>query len=299
VITNLHIEPSSYCNASCPGCPRNGYGYPLKGFFKETNLHLDDFKELLKQFKGVRFITYCGNHGDPMMHPDIATIVQLADCYQNISTNGSIGRLETYKALAELNCEIIFGIDGLEDTNHLYRQGVIWSNLMQRVKTFIDAGGKATWQFIPFAHNVHQVDQARALSKQMGFTDFLYKDTGRNFMPAIGKDKKITHWILSADGSQQPYDFNVEEYLAMRQRGDTTNLLYKAETIDCEYEKGWMYVNAEGELFPCCYHGFGHPDRPKYTIKDFHKLKKTWSSNSCNQICAESCGKNVTSRIGI
>ena len=108
MITNLHIEPSSYCNASCPGCPRNGYGYPLKGFFKETNLHLDDFKELLKQFKDVRFITYCGNHGDPMMHPDIATIVQLADCYQNISTNGSIGRLETYKALAELNCEIIF-----------------------------------------------------------------------------------------------------------------------------------------------------------------------------------------------
>ena len=298
MITNLHIEPSSFCNASCPGCPRNGYGYPLKGFFKETNLSLDYFQKLFKQFKDVQFITYCGNHGDPMMHPDIAKIVEMADCYQNISTNGSIGRLETYQRLAELNCEIIFGIDGLEDTNHLYRQGVIWQNMMKRAKTFIDAGGKAVWQFILFDHNKHQLDDAKKLSVDLGFTDFFYKDSGTDFMPVIGKDKKITHWILPANGSQQPYEFNVDQYLAMRQRGDTTNLLYKAESIDCEHERGWMYINAEGELFPCCYHGFGHPDRPKYTIADFYKLKATWSSNSCNQICAESCGKKVTSRIG-
>ena len=230
-----------------------------------------------------------------MMNPDIAKIVELANCYQNISTNGSIGRLETYKRLAELNCDIIFGIDGLKDTNHLYRQGVDWNKLMDRVKTFIGSGGKATWQFIPFAHNKHQVDEARALSKEMGFVNFLYKDTGRNFMPAISKDKKVTHWILPPDGSGQPYDFNVDAYLAMRERGDTTNLLYKVDSIDCEYERGWMYINAEGELFPCCYHGFGHPDRPKYTIDDFPKLKETWNTNSCNQLCAENCGKNVVS----
>lgn len=297
MIRHLHVEPSSYCNASCPGCPRNGYGYPLKGFFKETNLSLSYFEDLFTKFTNINFITYCGNHGDPMMNPDIAGIVETANCSQNISTNGGIGRLETYKRLAKLNCEIIFGIDGLADTNHLYRQGVKWDNLINRVRTFVEAGGKAIWQFILFDHNKHQLYDARRLSEEMGFADFFYKDSGTDFMPVIGKDKKITHWILPANGSQQPYEFNVEDYLAMRERGDKTNLLYKAESIDCEHERGWMYINAEGELFPCCYQGFGHPDRPKYRLEDFPKLKASWSTDSCNQFCAESCGKNVTTRI--
>lgn len=295
MITNLHIEPSSYCNARCPGCPRNGYGYPLKGLFKETNLSLPYFKKLLAELPNIEFITYCGNHGDPMMHPDIAEIVSLGNTNQSISTNGSIGRLETYEKLAKLKCKIIFGIDGLEDTNHLYRQGVSWQKLMERVHTFIDAGGNATWQFILFDHNKHQLDQARSLSQELGFNQFFDTQAGRDYMPAIGQDKKISHWILPADGLHKPYDFDVNDYLERRMIEYQTNLSYKVDSIDCDYERGWMYVNAEGELFPCCYHGFGHPDRPKYTIDDFAKLKETWHTESCNQICAETCGKNVRS----
>ena len=296
MITNLHIEPSSYCNASCPGCPRNGYGYPLNGFFKEKNLSTEYFEKLFKKFSDIQFITYCGNHGDPMMNPDIAKIVELANCYQNISTNGSIGRLETYKRLAELNCDIIFGIDGLKYTNHLYRQGVDWNKLMDRVKTFIGSGGKATWQFIPFAHNKHQVDEARALSKEMGFVNFFAMDVGRNNMPAIQPDKSISHWILPPDADAQPQDFNVDAYLDMRYK--PVNLrppAYDSPKLSCEHLDGSVYVNSDGELFPCCYHGFGHPDRPKYTIDDFPRLKETWDTNSCNQLCAENCGKNVVS----
>ena len=86
---------------------------------------------------------YCGNHGDPMMNPDI---VKLCDVGKSIelATNGGIGRLEDYEQLAKNRVYITFGIDGLEDTNHLYRQGVKWDNLMKRVKTFISAGGQAT-----------------------------------------------------------------------------------------------------------------------------------------------------------
>lgn len=296
MITHLHIEPSSYCNASCPGCPRNGYGYPLQGLFKETNLSLGDCKKLFEKFPNIKFVTYCGNHGDPMMHPDISDIVEIAKGDQHISTNGSIGRLETYNKLARLGCVITFGIDGLEDTNHLYRQGVKWANLMERAKTFIKAGGRAKWQFILFEHNKHQLEQAKALSEQLGFDEFILRDTVRDHMPVIGKDKTISHWILPADGSGQPYHIDVDDYLKMRMTEYQTNLRYKVDEIDCEYERGWMYVNAEGELFPCCFQGFGHPDRPKYRIEDFSKLKATWQTDSCNQICAETCGKNVHTR---
>ena len=49
-VTHLHIEASSYCNARCPGCPRNAYGYPLEGFFKEAHFTTEKLSEILEKF---------------------------------------------------------------------------------------------------------------------------------------------------------------------------------------------------------------------------------------------------------
>ncbi len=289
-VTHLHIEASSYCNARCPGCPRNAYGYPLEGFYKETHLKPEKLTELLQKFSDVQSILYCGNHGDPMMNPQI---VELCTSNKEISiaTNGGIGRLDDYEILAKNNVNIIFGIDGLEHTNHLYRQGVKWDNLMKRVKTFISAGGQATWQFIRFQHNMDQVEQAKLLSQDMGFVNFFTMDVGRNNMPAIQPDKTISHWILPPDKEATPGTFDVDAYLKMRYRPINLNPpTYDNPNISCEHLDGSVYVNSEGEIFPCCYHGFGHVDRPKVYLKDFDKLQSTWKTKNCNQVCAESCG---------
>ena len=67
---------------------------------------------------------------------------------------------------------IIFGIDGLEDTNHIYRKNVRWKKLKDNYTTYIQHGGTASWQFIIFEHNKHQEDIARNRSKQEGFVSF-------------------------------------------------------------------------------------------------------------------------------
>ena len=290
-VNHLHIEASSYCNAHCPGCPRNGYGYPLKGLFAQTHLDLHKYQQILTQYNGVKHISFCGNHGDPMMHPYITKLCENTQIDYEIHTNGSIGRLETYIRLAELNVKLIFGIDGLKDTNHLYRQGVHWDNVMIRLKTFVDAGGHAKWKFIKFQHNMDQVDQAEQLSRQIGCKEFEAFDSGRNNMPAIQIDKSISHWILPPDKDAQPQEFDVDAYLNMRYK--PVNLdppTFDNPKLTCEHLGGSVYVNSEGELFPCCYHGFGHVDRPKVYLKDFEKLRSTWKTKNCNQVCAESCG---------
>lgn len=289
-VTHLHIEASSYCNARCPGCPRNAYGYPLEGFYKQAHLGPDKLSKILKNFTQVRSILYCGNHGDPMMNPDIVELCAV-DKQVSVATNGGIGRLEDYQILARNRAHITFGIDGLEDTNHLYRQGVKWQNLMERVTAFITAGGKATWQFIKFKHNMHQIEQAKSLSKAMGFMNFFEMDVGRNNMPAIQPDKSISHWILPPDKDSQPTEFDVDAYLKMRYKPVNINPpTYDNPNLKCEHLDGSVYVNSEGELFPCCYHGFGHVDRPKVHLKDFDKVRSTWKTSRCNQVCAESCG---------
>tara|TARA_Y100000114_G_scaffold36935_1_gene32481 strand:+ start:7514 stop:8407 length:894 start_codon:yes stop_codon:yes gene_type:complete len=291
-VKHLHIEASSFCNAKCPGCPRNAYGYSIKGLYKEQNLDFDKFIDLLKEYQKLEVINFCGNHGDPMMHPLISKMVEESGVFCSVATNGSIGRIKTYEHLAKLNCIVTFGIDGLEDTNHLYRQGVKWNNLMERIESFISAGGHAEWQFIPFAHNIHQIDQAKQLSVDLGFKDFLICETNRNYFPVIDDDKNISHWILPADGSRQPNkNFDVENFLASRI--NPVNLQpprYKVKSINCEHLYGSIYVNSEGEKFPCCYQGFGHNGREKVKLEDFHLAKATWESDNCNKVCAESCG---------
>lgn len=291
-VKTLHIEASSFCNARCPGCPRNAYGYPLEGFYDERNLKVGQLREILLKFKDVGKILYCGNHGDPMMNPDIAKLCDFNDKFVEVATNGGIGRLETYQKLAKQNTRITFGIDGLSDTNHLYRQGVKWENLMERVKTFISAGGKATWQFIKFQHNMEQTKQAKKLSEDLGFDHFFTMDVGRNNMPAIQPDKSISHWILPPNTESKPQDFDVDAYLQMRYRPiNLSKKKYKVDEISCEHLDGSVYVNSSGELFPCCYHGFGHVDRPKVNLEDFQRLKDTWNTDDCDETCALNCGK--------
>lgn len=296
IIEHLHIEASSYCNARCPGCPRNGYGYPLEGFFTEKNLRLDQLHQILNTYKDVKNIHYCGNHGDPMMNPNIAQMSSMDNIEVEIATNGGIGRLETYKQLAkQKNTRIIFGIDGLEDTNHLYRQGVNWDKLISRVRAFTEAGGDAEWQFIKFQHNMHQQEEARKLSQVLGFNNFILRDDGRNDMPAIQLDKSISHWVLPPYKDAKPRQFDVDQYLKMRYEPyDLTENSCKVEKITCEtLVNKSVYVDSSGEIYPCCYHGFGHIDRPKVHLERFEELRSTWSSGSCNKVCAEFCGEQA------
>ena len=46
----------------------------------------------------------------------------------------SVGKLAQYS-------EVNFSVDGLEDTNHLYRQGVKWEKVEDNMVAFCDAGG--------------------------------------------------------------------------------------------------------------------------------------------------------------
>ena len=101
------------------------------------------------------------------------------DLFIDIATNGGVNHPTWWAELAtSLNGvgAVTFGIDGLEDTNEIYRRQVNWKKLMINVEAFINAGGVADWQFILFEHNIHQLKEAEELSKNMGFNKFFTID---------------------------------------------------------------------------------------------------------------------------
>jgi len=185
--TLLHIELSTFCNAACPLCPRFYEGTDVvRPDLTLTQITLEKFKKYfpVDSIKQFTRILYCGTAGDPLMAKDCFDIFEYVhelnpSCYQIVHTNGGIRNAEFWTKMGNLfnhpKMMLVFSIDGLEDTNHLYRRKVDWEALMNNVKTFISAGGNATWEFLVFRHNEHQIEQAKELAANTGFKSFLPK----------------------------------------------------------------------------------------------------------------------------
>jgi len=288
----LHVEASTYCNARCPLCPRSLYGYKVEGVYPEVHLSVEKFREALERFPHREYVYFNGHLGDPMMNPNIVKLVELTKCRTSVTTNGSVGTKESWQALAKLGIEGRFSIDGLQDTNHLYRQDVQWNKIMDRVKWFIDAGGYAAWKWIPFDHNNHQEEETRALAMSLGFKEFNVEDHSRSYGPALDRKGNITHWILPRDGSMKPGNYDVpagiKRYKETHQNFTPEDKIYD---IKCEHLiMEDTYINAKGEVSPCCYHGYDMPERPVVLLEDHHKLMATWKTKKCNPVCAMTCG---------
>src|SRR5690606_20364951 len=114
-------------------------------------------------------------------------------------TNGSARGEEWWQALARAGVEVRFGIDGADQTSGIYRRNTDFTLVMRNAKAFIDAGGRAHWDYIVFRHNEHQVEEARRLSEEMGFVSFRPKRTGRFFSNRKSEFKE-RHEVWNEDG---------------------------------------------------------------------------------------------------
>jgi MoaA/NifB/PqqE/SkfB family radical SAM enzyme len=203
-VTLLHIELSTHCNAACPLCLRFYNSSDIvRPDLNLTSVSLEKFKQyfpvdFLKQLKRIIF---CGTMGDPAMAKDCYGIVKYVNelnpsCQQTFHTNGGARDVKFWTKMGKLfnkpNMKLIFSIDGLEDTNHIYRRNVVWDKLIANVNAFITAGGAATWEYLIFGHNDHQVEQAQALADKLGFKKFSSKrPTGFETRNGLFKPKEV------------------------------------------------------------------------------------------------------------
>jgi MoaA/NifB/PqqE/SkfB family radical SAM enzyme len=198
-ITTVHLEVTERCNASCPQCARNINGGEVNPQLHNAELSLDDVRTILKPefIKQLKRLYMCGNYGDPISANDTLEIFEYirshnAKMQLSFHTNASAKTPEWWSKLPAAMGKshyVVFSVDGLEDTNHLYRQGTVWKKIMENARAFIAAGGRARWDYIVFGHNEHQVEEARALAESMGFEKFNVKKSNRFFSNTRGAVK--------------------------------------------------------------------------------------------------------------
>jgi MoaA/NifB/PqqE/SkfB family radical SAM enzyme len=196
----LHMETTSECNATCPMCLRSVSGGAINPQLPITELTLSEVQKALPVsfVKGLNKVYMCGNYGDPAAASESLEIFEWLrsvhpDIQLEIFSNGGLRNPTYWQKLAGVVDRAVFAIDGLEDTNHLYRKGVVWSKVEANLKAFLQAGGNARWDYIVFRHNEHQVEYARHLAEIWGVQKFQVKKTGRFFSnsKSARKDEQI------------------------------------------------------------------------------------------------------------
>jgi len=338
-IKTIHLEVTQNCQAACPMCDRNMNGEGINPHINLDELTYADCTQIFPAnfVKQLNTMYMCGNLGDPIVARDTLEIFEYfrwanPNIWLSMNTNGGAKPVEWWQKLAEVfgrKGAVIFSVDGLEDTNHIYRQGVVWKNVERNMRAFIDAGGRARWDFLIFEHNQHQVEQAEALAKEWGVEKFMKKKTGR-FIDAK-TNKKEKHQAKDRKGKDSAElkkpDTKYQNKALTKQetiikKYGSMDAYFDAAPIVCKVKKeGSLFITAEGLALPCCWtagrmYKWWHKDPkveqiwefiPDKGVLDarngldkvfatgiFEEIQNSWNKSSCAdgklKVCATKCG---------
>ena len=262
----LHLEATDVCQAACALCARE----TDKSFNKHSQHHLS-MSQILRVFDAESItkldkMFMCGNYGDPAAGKHTLDIYQeFRKLNENIvlgmNTNGALQNTFWWFELGRLFNQsqdyVVFSIDGLESTNHVYRKNVTWSKIMQNLTAFVEAGGSAHWDMLVYRHNQDQVEECEQLARDMGFKWFRAKVSKRGF----------------TDRLEQPIGWQVPNV--------------KSSKVNCHaLNEQSLYIDAQGRTSPCCWLGA----RQKDFVTDFKEVENSWTSLQPNIVCLDTCG---------
>jgi MoaA/NifB/PqqE/SkfB family radical SAM enzyme len=259
-LREVHLEITNNCQASCPMCSRNVNGGMENPLLSLNDWTLDEYKtimseQVLHQLNGFFF---CGNFGDPILNKHLLEMCEYSTSVNpllniRIHTNGGARPTSWWAKLPAAlpkTHNVVFALDGLEDTHSLYRIGTDFNRIIENAKAFIAAGGTAEWCFIRFKHNEHQVEAAKQTAKELGFAAFVMKNSSRFMLEprakVVDRSGNVTHYIEPA--TDTPLHFIDRKVI------DSYKKIVAESTIDCQScNQKEVYIDAYRNVFPCCW----------------------------------------------
>lgn len=290
----LELEPSSACQSFCPGCPR--YLVDKNKLFKNQNVNttshltVEQIKPAIDMVRQNGAVELIGTVGDPMANPNIVEIVKTVylarkNIFLSMHTNGGLQKPEVYTKLARYinkttGWSLVFSIDGLEDTNELYRINVKWDKIMANARAFIAAGGRAHWKCVEFNHNKHQIEEMRQLAKDMGFASFSTRENQAEDA-AIDETVKDGKSLIEITG----IDFkDSDAYCEMDYTLDPTMFEFNHRVFNgpmeprCELA-GYVHIRGDGKVFPCCHFAAQEANVTEFYRKQIRDLMQMHDSD--------------------
>ena len=147
-----------------------------------------------------------------------------------------------------------------------------WNKVMENVRAFISAGGKAEWKFLIFKHNEHQLKEAKSLSKELGFNQFVseYSDRWKSSNWITGETLNVKEWNGIEKPESQKVDYGIKSVQVYEE--EQFNLQKKLVCHMASNNNYEIYIRANGYVQPCCMLGDIDVHEPKRLIKDFDSV---------------------------
>jgi MoaA/NifB/PqqE/SkfB family radical SAM enzyme len=285
-LAGFDIELTNMCTLKCPRCARTKFIEQFPKKWTNKNLNLTHLKQFLDIDLKDKTISLCGNYGDPIYHPqlfDIIDYLKAAGATIAIATNGSYKTQEWWQQLASMldaRDVITFGIDGLPENFTQYRINADWASIKIGIDVLATTDINTVWQYIPFAFNENNIDDARKLSKELGFTKFVI----------LPSDRWDENDIL------QPSNYSGDRTLSIiKWKNELAH--NKTTEVDptCKHSNSQHFISADGFYMPCAYVS----DYRFYYKSEFYKnrLQYDISNTTISKILASSQSKDFYNSI--
>lgn len=276
MIKKVELEITSDCNAACPGCARTLNADKLK-------VQSFSFADIIRLFPTEEHIRgrefkFCGVLGDPALNKECVQMVDYLVAnggYCELSTNGGFQTTDWWAALGNIANEspgrvhIHFCVDGHKETNHIYRVNTNFKVIERNMKAFSDAAPKnsATWIYIVFDHNEHELETAKAHAKELNF-EFATRTGMRNsyddWVATLKRkqNKKIVEEkkTITTTGDKEhskvktvkELDKFIEQYQSSKV--DESKIKEITDSIVCKYiHEGEIFIASDLTMWPCCF----------------------------------------------
>jgi MoaA/NifB/PqqE/SkfB family radical SAM enzyme len=260
-IKGIHLELTNICTLKCPRCSRTEFIERFPKKWKNHSINLDDLKNFLDINLTNLVVELGGTYGDPIYYPQIFEVCRWLKANNAkiiLVTNGSYKNKKWWENIATIlndEDEIYWSIDGLPENFTKYRINGDWDSIKNGIDIITKTKIKTIWKYIVFKYNQDDIETAKNLAKDLGFSSFkiIKSDrwTGENdFLKP--KDEFVNH--------------KVENNLNWI-KNKTSNLV----DPECINSNVMHFITAEGFYAPCCY------------ITDFRFYYKTiWGKNKNN-----------------
>ena len=271
MLKKVELEITSDCNAACPGCART----LNKELLQINSFTFEDLKRIFPagNYTGIQF-KFCGVLGDPIVNPDCLKMIEWLAYnggYCEISTNGGYNTAEWWNRLGQVaaaypgKLHIHFCIDGHRETNHIYRVNTKWNIIERNIAAFAETAPEkhATWVYIVFDHNEHELEVAKIHAGVLGF-EFATRTGMRNsyhsWVAQLGKKSSKVVKKITTTGEKEHSKKEVVKELdnfIKSYKSNKANINETTEVVNsivCKYiHENEIFIASNQTMWPCCF----------------------------------------------
>ena len=251
----ISVEPTDVCQLECPECPVGLRHDQIKNGFQ---LNESAFRKTIDELKSTLMHVIFYFQGEPLLNKKLSNYINYAHqnkIYTSTSTNAQALNSEFAKSLVLSGLDkLIISIDGsTQEVYEKYRVGgklqkaidglkhvQDWKQKLKSVTPIIEI------QFVVFKTNEHQLDDMRAMAKELKVERLVFKTAQlynfENGNPLLTTLDKYARYALGEDGK-----YHIKSKLPNK----------------CLRLWSGAVINSKGDLVPCCFdkdskHSFGN-----------------------------------------